>query len=325
MRTSRFKKTNPVALATDLFKKKDTTIEIPLNPQDQVDQALVVEEDAQSPETLDIKQPTVPEGMFVKCKKCRTMIYTNDLKENLYICPKCGHYHRISAYERIAMIIDEGTFEEWDMLMENSNPLDFPEYIDKLEKLQDELDINEGVVTGCGRIHGEKAAVAVMDARFMMASMGYNVGEKITRIIERSTEMELPLIIFTCSGGARMQEGMVSLMQMAKTSAAIERHHDAGLPYFVVLTDPTTGGVSASFAMLGDVILAEPDALIGFAGQRVIEQTIGQKLPKDFQRAEFALKHGLIDAIVERTEIKQILADLILMHRPYTVTERIGE
>lgn len=313
MRTSRFKKTNPMSFATDLFKKKEIT-------EDNSEQS-----ETAANESTAQERPVVPEGMFIKCKKCHTMVYAADLKECLYVCPKCGYYHRIPAYERLNMILDEDSFEEWDSEMEQVNPLNFPEYEEKIQALKLELEMDEAVVTGRGEIHGETTAIAVMDARFMMASMGSVVGEKITRAIEKSTEFELPLIIFTCSGGARMQEGMISLMQMAKTSAALERHHDAGLPYFVVLTDPTTGGVSASFAMLGDVILAEPEALIGFAGQRVIEQTIGQKLPKDFQRAEFALKHGLIDAIVERTELKKVLADMILMHRPYIEKERAGE
>ena len=301
-----FKKTNYVAIAGDLLKKKETTE----NASKTLEEKILQEEDNE-------EKPTVPEGMFVKCKKCRSVIYTKYLKDNLYICPKCGVYHRIAAYDRIQMIMDEDSFEEWDTSMDTKNPLDYPGYPEKIELLREETGLNEGVVTGKGTIFGEEAVAAVMDARFMMASMGLVVGEKITRAVEKATKLQLPVIIFTCSGGARMQEGMISLMQMAKTSAAIKRHGEAGLPYFTVLTDPTTGGVTASFAMLGDVILAEPEALIGFAGQRVIEQTIGQKLPKGFQRAEFALKHGLIDAIVERSDLKQVLFNLILTHRPY--------
>lgn len=269
--------------------------------------------------------PTVPEGLFIKCKQCRSVVYTKDLKENLYICPKCGHYHRISAYERIQMVMDEDTFEEWDAVMEDANPLNYPGYPEKLEVIRKNCDLKEAVVTGKGLIMGQETVMAVMDARFMMASMGSVVGEKVTRAIEKATKLELPIIIFTRSGGARMQEGIVSLMQMAKTSAALKRHAEAKLPYFTVITDPTTGGVTASFATLGDVILAEPNALIGFAGQRVIEQTIGQKLPKGFQSAEFALKHGQIDAIVERENLKQVLADLIVMHRPYKTKRTAGE
>jgi len=301
-----FKKTSYVTIAGGSLKNKETTE----NTSEMLEESLMQEDEQE-------ERPTVPEGLFVKCKKCRALIYTKDLKDNLYICPKCGDYHRVSAYDRMKMIVDEDSFEEWDAQMDTGNPLDFPGYTEKIELLREECGLNEAVVTGRGTILGNDAVIGVMDARFMMASMGSVVGEKITRAIENATAMKLPLILFTCSGGARMQEGMVSLMQMAKTSAALKRHSEAGLAYFTVLTDPTTGGVTASFAMLGDVILAEPGALIGFAGQRVIEQTIGQKLPKGFQRAEFALKHGLIDAIVERQDLRQVLADLMMMHRPY--------
>lgn len=307
-----FKKTNYVTLASEFLKKKE-------KPEDL--NALITGEKVEGQE----EKPTVPEGLFVKCRQCRAVVYTKDLKDNLYVCPKCGQYHRVSAYDRIEIHVDEDTFEEWDMSMDTKNPLDYPDYIEKIENLREESGLNEAVVTGKGTIEGEEAVLAIMDARFMMASMGSVVGEKITRAIEKATDHKLPMIIFTCSGGARMQEGMVSLMQMAKTSAALKRHAEAGLPYFVVITDPTTGGVTASFATLGDVILAEPDALIGFAGQRVIEQTIGQKLPKGFQRAEFSLKHGQIDAIVERKDLKKTLADLIRMHRPYNPKETVGE
>lgn len=262
-------------------------------------------------------RPNVPEGLFLKCKKCRSVVYTKDIKDNLFVCPECGLYNRVSACDRIDMVIDEGTFEEWDSVMDGSDPLEYPGYPEKIEELKAQTGLSEAVVTGHGRIEGMETAIAVMDARFMMASMGHVVGEKITRAIEKATRLKLPVIIFCCSGGARMQEGMVSLMQMAKTSAALKRHGEAGLPYFSIITDPTTGGVTASFAMLGDVILAEPEALIGFAGQRVIEQTICQKLPKGFQRAEFALQHGLIDAIVERKDMKHTLAHLIKTYSAY--------
>jgi acetyl-CoA carboxylase carboxyl transferase beta subunit len=304
-----FKKTTSyMAMAGDLLRRKENSDEV-------TDSAEAVISD----EKESAEKPSVPEGMFIKCPKCRSVVYTKDIEDNLHICPKCGHYHRIGAYERISMVVDEDTFEEWDSVMEHPNPLDYPGYSEKLELLRDEYQMDEAVVCGKGQILGQETVIAVMDARFMMASMGGVVGEKITRAIEKATALSLPVIIFTCSGGARMQEGMVSLMQMAKTSAALGLHAKAGLPYFTVVTDPTTGGVSASFATLGDVILAEPDALIGFAGQRVIEQTIGQKLPKGFQRAEFALEHGQIDMIVERKDLKQTLADLIVMHRPYEV------
>lgn len=213
------------------------------------------------------------------------------------------------------MVTDTGSYEKWEEGLETSNPLEYPGYKEKLEELKERFHIDEAVTCGRATIHGEEAVVCVCDGRFFMGSMGYVVGEKITRAVERATELKLPVIIFTCSGGARMQEGMVSLMQMAKTSAALKRHSEAGLLYISVLTDPTTGGVTASFAMLGDIILAEPGALVGFAGPRVIEQTIGQKLPEGFQRAEFLLNHGLIDGIIERDELKENLAKLIVMHR----------
>lgn len=270
-------------------------------------------------------QPTVPEGLFIKCKICRKTIYRPDFEENLFVCPECGKYHRVYAKSRIRMIIDEGTFEQWDGRTEVADPLHFPGYPEKIESLKEELKMDEAVVTGYGKIFGRQTAIAVMDARFMMASMGSVVGEKITSAIERATKEKLPVIIFSCSGGARMQEGMISLMQMAKTSAALRRHADAGLPYFSVITDPTTGGVTASFASLGDVILAEPGCLIGFAGQRVIEQTIFQKLPKGFQSAEFALEHGIIDAIVERKDMKKALSRLLELHMPYVPEEKKEE
>jgi acetyl-CoA carboxylase carboxyl transferase subunit beta len=209
------------------------------------------------------------------------------------------------------MIIDEGTFEEWDQGLESSDPLNFPGYKKKLSHLKQVTNLEEAVVTGKGTINGLPVVIAVMGTDFMMGSMGEVVGEKITRAVERATEERLPVIIFTCSGGARMQEGMVSLMQMAKTSAALKKHDEAGLLYITVLTDPTTGGVTASFAMLGDVILAEPKALIGFAGPRVIQQTIGQKLPEGFQTAEFLLEHGFVDKIVERRNLKYVLYSII--------------
>lgn len=213
------------------------------------------------------------------------------------------------------MIADEGSFEEWDKFMQVSNPLSFPGYEKKLAAAREKSQLNEAIVTGSCTIHGQKTVVGVCDARFLMSSMGHNVGEKITRAVERATEEKLPVILFACSGGARMQEGMVSLMQMAKTSAALKRHHEAGQLYVSVLTDPTTGGVTASFAMLGDIILAEPGALIGFAGPRVIEQTIGQKLPEGFQRAEFLVEHGFVDKIVKREELKETLAMILKLHK----------
>ncbi len=258
----------------------------------------------------------IPEGMWMKCVNCGETVYTEDVENNNHICPKCGYNFRIDAYHRIEMIIDEGTFEEWDPDLKTDNPLDFAGYEEKIAALQEKTGLKEAVCTGTGKIHGQKVALGVCDSRFLMGSMGEVVGEKITRMFERATNEKLPVIIFACSGGARMQEGIISLMQMAKTSQAIKRHNDAGQLYVSVLTDPTTGGVTASFAMLGDIILAEPGALIGFAGPRVIEQTIGQKLPEGFQRSEFLLKKGFVDAIVNRTDLKDTLSEIIRMHTP---------
>lgn len=259
-------------------------------------------------------RPEVPQGLLKKCNKCQAAIFTEDVKRAGYICPKCHGYFRVHARERIRMVADENTFEEWDARMEFVNPLQFKGYEGKVKSLQEKTGLDEAVVTGKARIGGHETMLAVCDGRFLMASMGQIVGEKITRAVERATKEKLPVIIFACSGGARMQEGMVSLMQMAKTAAALKRHSEAGLLYVSVLTDPTTGGVTASFAMLGDVILAEPQALIGFAGPRVIEQTIGEKLPKGFQRSEFLLEHGFLDRIVERHEMRQVLCEILRLH-----------
>lgn len=265
--------------------------------------------------SLRNSRPEVPTGLLRKCNKCGAAIIAEDVKNGYYICPKCHGYFRVHAYRRIEMIADEGSFEEWDKEMAFVNPLDFKGYEEKIGHLKERTNLNEAVVTGKVLINGNPAVVGVCDGRFMMASMGWIVGEKIARAVERAIQEKLPVIIFTCSGGARMQEGIVSLMQMAKTSAALKKHSDAGQLYVSVLTDPTTGGVTASFAMLGDIILAEPKALIGFAGPRVIEQTIGQKLPKGFQRSEFLLDHGFVDRIVEREELKDVLAQILEMHR----------
>ena len=263
---------------------------------------------------LKSERPEVPEGLLKKCNKCGAAILTEEVKSAGYICPKCQGYFRVHAYERIRITVDEDSFEEWEKDMEFVNPLEFRGYEEKVKSLKEKTGLSEAVVTGKASIEGNPAVIAVCDGRFLMASMGQVVGEKITRAVERATKEQLPVIIFACSGGARMQEGIVSLMQMAKTAAALKRHSDAGLLYVSVLTDPTTGGVTASFAMLGDVILAEPKALIGFAGPRVIEQTIGERLPKGFQRSEFLLEHGFIDRIVERKEMRTVLENILQMH-----------
>ncbi len=262
-----------------------------------------------------LKKTEVPKGLLRKCNECRSAVFAEEVKENYYICPHCRNYFRIHARRRVEMLADEGSFEEWDGQVVSGNPLGFRGYEEKIALLQDKTGLSEAVLTGKICIKGMPAVIGVCDGRFLMASMGEAVGEKITRAVERAAEERLPVILYACSGGARMQEGIVSLMQMAKTAAAIKRHSDAGLLYISVLTDPTMGGVTASFAMLGDIILAEPNALIGFAGPRVIEQTIGQKLPKGFQRAEFLLEHGFIDEIVERKEQRDTLARLLKMHQ----------
>lgn len=251
------------------------------------------------------------EGLFQKCEACTRIVYTEDIIEHNHICPSCGHYFRVAPMERLGMVLDSGSFEEWDKDLQTQNPLDFPDYEKKVKKMQQNTGLSEAVVTGKGRIGGLEIAIGVMSSKFLMGSMGMIVGEKITRMVERATEERLPVILFCCSGGARMQEGMLSLMQMAKTSQALKKHDEAGLLYISVLTDPTTGGVTASFAMLGDVILAEPKALIGFAGPRVIEQTIHQKLPEGFQSAEFLLEHGMIDKIVSRKKMRKVLHYLL--------------
>lgn len=264
------------------------------------------------------RKPEAPEGILKKCNKCGAAILTDEVINGKYICPKCHGYFRIPAYKRIELVTDAGSFEEWDAKIDEGerpeNPLDFRGYTEKVKALRVKTGLDEAVVTGKATICGYPVVIGVCDGRFMMASMGHAVGEKITRAVERATEERLPVVLFTCSGGARMQEGIISLMQMAKTSAALKRHSDAGFLYIPVLTDPTTGGVTASFAMLGDIILAEPGALIGFAGPRVIEQTIGQKLPEGFQRAEFLLEHGFVDRIVTRDEMKEVLGQILKMH-----------
>lgn len=278
-----------------LFKKKNY---IRINPnRDQVPAA----------------KPEVPDNLWAKCPNCKHMLYTKDIGLEK-ICPYCSYNFRISAWERIAITIDEKSFEEWDNDLFTEDPLSFPGYVEKVTKTQESTGLDEAVLTGKATIMGDSLALGIMDSHFIMGSMGTVVGEKITRLFEKATLEKLPVVIFTASGGARMQEGIMSLMQMAKISAAVKRHSDAGLFYLTVLTDPTTGGVTASFAMEGDIILAEPQSMIGFAGRRVIEQTIKQELPEDFQKAEFLLEHGFVDQIVPRTDLKERISQLLRLH-----------
>lgn len=254
-------------------------------------------------------------GKWVKCDNCKEILYKEDVHNNFSVCPNCGKHFRLSARRRIKQIADEDTFQEIGKDILTKDPLNFEGYLKKVEALKEKTKIEEAVKCGICKINGEDVVLAVMDGNFLMGSMGSSVGERITLAIETSIEKRLPLIIFCVSGGARMQEGIISLMQMAKTSAALAKHNEAGLLYISVLTDPTTGGVTASFASLGDIILAEPDALIGFAGPRVIEQTIKQKLPEGFQKSEFLLEHGFIDKIVERKDMKNTLYQIIKLHK----------
>lgn len=265
--------------------------------------------------TKNIKASDKLIGKWVKCDSCKEILYKEDVKNNFSVCPNCNKHFRLSARRRILQIIDEGTFVEINENMKTTDPINFKGYTDKLKLLQEKTKIKEAVKTGFGKIDGIDVAIGVMDGNFMMGSMGSVVGEKITCLIEEAIQKKLPLILFCVSGGARMQEGMISLMQMAKTSSALAKLDEAGLLYISVLTDPTTGGVTASFAMLGDIILAEPDALIGFAGPRVIEQTMKQNLPEGFQKSEFLLEHGFIDKIVERKDIKETLAQILKLHK----------
>lgn len=254
-------------------------------------------------------------GKWVKCDSCKEILYKEDVKNNFSVCPNCGKHFRLSARRRITQVIDKGTFCEINENMQTLDPLNFSGYVDKIKLLQEKTNIQEAIQTGIGKIEGIDVAIGVMDGNFMMGSMGSVVGEKIACLIEEAIVKKLPLILFCVSGGARMQEGIVSLMQMAKTSNSLAKLNEAGLLYISVLTDPTTGGVTASFAMLGDIIIAEPDALIGFAGPRVIEQTMKQSLPEGFQKSEFLLEHGFIDMIVERKDMKSTLAQILRMHK----------
>ncbi|GBE14373.1 MAG TPA: acetyl-CoA carboxylase carboxyltransferase subunit beta [Proteobacteria bacterium] len=266
------------------------------------------------PERTERRKVAVPEGLWVKCNNCGEISYSKEIDRNLKVCPKCDYHFRITARERIDLLVDQESFEEFDSTMESMDPLHFKDsqkYTDRLKKAKKKTGLSDAVVSGVCTIGGQKAILSVFDFFFMGGSMGSVVGEKVTRAVERAVLDRCGLVIVSSSGGARMQEGALSLMQMAKSSGALARLRREGLPYISILTDPTTGGVTASFAMLGDVNIAEPRALIGFAGPRVIEQTIRQELPDGFQRSEFLLKHGMVDCIISRKEIKTTVANLL--------------
>ncbi|MEW9110235.1 acetyl-CoA carboxylase, carboxyltransferase subunit beta [Cytobacillus gottheilii] len=258
----------------------------------------------------------VPEGIMTKCPNCKKIMYSKELVKNLKVCLNCDYHLSMNASERLESFLDHGSFEEINEDMVSENPLNFPGYLEKLEKDRQKTNINEAVVTGIGTVDNQSLVVAVMDSTFRMGSMGSVVGEKITRAIEKADELSVPFVIFTASGGARMQEGVLSLMQMAKTSVALKRFSDHGGLIISIMTHPTTGGVSASFASLGDYNFAEPGALIGFAGRRIIEQTIREDLPEDFQTSEFLLKHGQLDAVIHRSELKDQLSNILSIHQP---------
>ena len=257
----------------------------------------------------------IPVGKWIKCDGCKEIVYKDSVRENMNICPYCGHYFRMHIDRRLELILDKGSYKKFDLNIDTSNPLELEDYSKKITMLRERTGLPEAVSAGIGKINGEEVVICVMDSGFLMGSMGVVVGEKITYSVEKAIENKLPLVIFSVSGGARMQEGIMSLMQMAKTTAALTKLDEAGLLYISVLTDPTYGGVTASFASLGDVILAEPGSMIGFAGQRVIEQTIGESLPEGFQTAEFLLEHGFIDKIVERKDLKETIYKLIKFHK----------
>ncbi|HYW20853.1 MAG TPA: acetyl-CoA carboxylase, carboxyltransferase subunit beta [Nodularia sp. (in: cyanobacteria)] len=272
---------------------------------------------------LEPQEREIADGLWHKCPKCGVLSYTKDLKANQMVCVECGHHNRVDSDERIRQLIDINTWQALDEHLRPTDPLQFRDrklYSDRLREMEDKLGLVDAVKTGLGQINGLPIALGVMDFRFMGGSMGSVVGEKLTRLIEQATGRRYPVVIICTSGGARMQEGMLSLMQMAKISAALERHRQAKLLYIPILTNPTTGGVTASFAMLGDIIIAEPKATIGFAGRRVIEQTLREKLPEDFQTAEDLLKHGFVDDIVSRTQLKNTLTQLIALHQPIPTT-----
>ncbi|PKM53006.1 MAG: acetyl-CoA carboxylase carboxyl transferase subunit beta [Firmicutes bacterium HGW-Firmicutes-5] len=267
-----------------------------------------------TPNPQNTNEANVPSGSWIKCPNCNELIYKKALKDSDFVCSSCKKHFRMDAESRLASVLDEGTFLELFTDLKTVNVLNFKGYDEKIKALKIKTNLHEGNVTGTGKIEDREVAIGVMDSRFLMGSMGAVVGEKVTLLVEMATKDSLPVIIYTASGGARMQEGIISLMQMAKTSAALKRHADAGLLYITVLTDPTTGGVTASFAMLGDIILAEPGSLIGFAGPRVIRDTIKQELPDGFQTAEFLMDHGFVDKIVHREDMRSTLSSLLKMH-----------
>lgn len=287
----------------DIFRKKKS-VKIP-----------VIKKKESSSKDNGKKQFKFDTDKYSKCKGCESMLISGEFKNNMYVCPKCGFHSVVDGRKRIGMVIDKGTFTEYDKDAKSIDILNFPGYEKKLKTSIEKSGEVEAVITGQGKIHGIETIICVMNPKFMMGSMGSVVGEKIAVAIEKATEKKLPVLIFCASGGARMQEGIVSLMQMGKTSAALKRHSDAGLLYLPILTNPTTGGVTASFAMLGDMIIAEPGALIGFAGPRVIEQTIRQKLPEGFQRSEFLVEKGFVDKIVDRRELKEFLYRILGIHK----------
>lgn len=278
---------------------------------------MIVDKIKKRPPTAKNVKPKIdiPVGKWIKCDKCKEIVYKETVRENMSICPNCGAYFRMHINKRLEMIIDEGSYKKFDLNIDTVNPLNLEEYEQKIKTLRTKTGIPEAVSAGFGKINGEDVVICVMDSGFLMGSMGSVVGEKITYSMEKAIELNVPFIIFCTSGGARMQEGIISLMQMAKTTSAVAKMNKAGILYISVLTDPTYGGVTASFASIADIVLAEPGAMIGFAGQRVIQQTIGQSLPEGFQTAEFLLDHGFIDKIVERQNMKKTIFDLIQFHK----------
>lgn len=268
----------------------------------------------EQPQPTAEKEVEIPQDLLFKCPRCANVIYKEEFEHALKVCPKCGYHARLTWKERLDLTVDKGSFVEFDEGMHSLNPIGFPKYEDKVDKLSEQVGMNDAIKTGECTIRGYRCVIGIMDSHFMMASMGSVVGEKIARAFEYATEHKLPVVMFTASGGARMQEGIISLMQMAKTSGAVKRHSDAGGLYITVMTDPTTGGVTASFASLGDVILAEPKVLIGFAGRRVIQDTIRQRLPDDFQSAEFLQECGFVDMIVERGMMRKRVSNILKLH-----------